>query len=176
MLYFFSLLIVSPEEWRWVLIYSGYFSAISLAITLALTPLKMIFSNYKIFHMLNRYRREFGVSAFSYALIHVASLVVKKGSFLGLLHYIWRRPHLSVVWVGFPILLILAITSNRKSILKLGYSTWNRLHQNVYWVEGAVILHMILLRRKEYVWQIFGVVLAIQIIRLGLSIAKILKK
>ena len=88
--YFLAILLLLPQYWRYVLKYSGYAASISLAVALSLTPLRILFPT-KATIWLNKLRREIGVSACTYALIHFLSIAVKKGTLSILTYYFWYK-------------------------------------------------------------------------------------
>jgi len=93
---------------------------------------------------LNRHRRELGVAAFSYAAIHIACFIIKRGGFTNAIPYALHPALLSVIYISFPIFLLLALTSNQYSVKRMGFLKWKKLHRQVYWAEGGIIVHMIL--------------------------------
>lgn len=165
-LYFIWLLLESYKNYHWVLKYSGYYAIGFLALTLSLSPLKLIFKKSVIILKLNRYRRQFGVAVFSYAVIHMLSYLLKFHSLAKVWKVIWLKPYLLVALIAIPILFTLTLTSNHTSVKHLGFSTWKRLHQNVYWAEFAIFLHLVLMRRMSIIYWVFVPLLILQSLRL----------
>lgn len=165
-LYFAFLLFESPKNYYWVLRYSGYSAIGFLAITLSLSPLKLIFKRSTRVLKLNRYRRQLGVAVFSYTCVHALSYLLRFHSFEKIWKVLWIKPYLPVAWIALPILLVLALTSNHTSIKHLSFSTWKRLHQNVYWAEFAIFLHLALLKRISIIYWVMLPLVLLQSVRL----------
>lgn len=98
-----------------------------------------------------RFRRTFGVLAFTYVALHLLVWVVLDMSLLWgqMWADIWKRPYITVGMAGFLLLLPLAATSNNLSVRKLGAATWRKLHKLTY---VAVILGGI-----HYLWLVKGI-------------------
>ncbi len=109
---------------------SGELSARLLILTLAVTPLRLMFANaYWPAWLLHR-RRYLGVASFCYALLHTIVYLQKKAS----LTLIWQEGlsfNMWSGWLAFCIFLILAITSNDASVRRLRRA-WKKLHRWVY--------------------------------------------
>jgi sulfoxide reductase heme-binding subunit YedZ len=109
---------------------SGELSARLLILTLAVTPLRLMFANaYWPAWLLHR-RRYLGVASFCYALLHTIVYLQKKAS----LALIWQEGlsfNMWSGWLAFCIFLILAITSNDASVRRLRRA-WKKLHRWVY--------------------------------------------
>lgn len=105
-----------------------------LIIGLTITPLRQYFRINLI-----KFRRTFGVLAFTYVVLHLAVWVVLDMSLLWgqMWADIWKRPYITIGMAGFLALLPLAITSNNLSVRKMGAAAWRKLHKLTY---VAVIL------------------------------------
>ena len=139
-------LLYDYNQWKLLTFYSGYCALIFFVVTLSLSPLKIIFPKLVIVTKLNRYRRQLGVASFSYAFIHLSCFLIKrilKGFTEGLI-YFFHPAIIPAFWIAFPILLVLALTSNQYSIKKLSFPAWKKLHKTVYVAEVAIMLHMTL--------------------------------
>jgi sulfoxide reductase heme-binding subunit YedZ len=109
---------------------SGEFSARLLMLTMAVTPLRLMFGNARWPAWLLHRRRYFGVASFLYALLHTFVYLQKKAS----LALIWQESTSFNMWTGwlaFGIFLLLAITSNDAAVRRLR-RTWKKLHRWVY--------------------------------------------
>lgn len=148
-------LICSPVYAKTILVYAGYTSVFFLVLVLALNPLRAWFPASRILRVLNKCRRELGVASFSYALLHMLSYLVKKGSIAKFLKYVFHPAIIPVLFVALPLLLALSLTSNNFSVKKLGYQEWKRLHKRIYIAEIAIFLHMILVGEALYAFLIF---------------------
>jgi methionine sulfoxide reductase heme-binding subunit len=115
-----------------------------LSITLAITPLR------KVLHLpeLIRYRRMMGLFAFFYALLHFSTWlgVDRYFEWRLILDDIGKRPFITVGFVGFLLMIPLAITSTAGWIRRLGGKRWQLLHRAVYLSAIAGVIH--------YYWQV----------------------
>ncbi|MGA9254403.1 MAG: protein-methionine-sulfoxide reductase heme-binding subunit MsrQ [Roseobacter sp.] len=118
-----------------------------------------------------KFRRTFGLLAFTYVALHLLVWLVLD---VGILSQIWsdilKRPYITIGMLGFVLMLPLALTSNNWSVRKLG-NRWRKLHLLVYpaVVSGAV--HFIMVKK---VWEIeplvyLAVILALLALRLPKS-------
>lgn len=115
-----------------------------LIIGLCVTPLRRLFGINLI-----RFRRTFGVLAFTYVTLHLlvwAFLDVQTVD--RVIADIIKRPYITIGMAGFLLLLPLAITSNNWSVRKLG-PKWRQLHKVTY---AAVILGGV-----HYIWLVKGI-------------------
>jgi methionine sulfoxide reductase heme-binding subunit len=150
----FWLLLSIPAAW-WLYAYwqdtifygellhgSGDLAAQLLIVTLAVTPLGLIFPRAAWVRWLKSRRRYLGVATFGYSLLHTAV-------------YVQRRPDLAYIieqareiamltgWLALLILLVLASTSNNFSVRLLGHG-WKGLHRIVYLAAVLTFSHWIL--------------------------------
>lgn len=116
-----------------------------LIIGLCVTPLREYFGINLI-----KFRRTFGVLAFTYVTLHLLVWAVLDVQALSrVIEDIIKRPYISVGMVGFALLTPLAITSNNLSVRKLGPLAWRKLHKLTY---VAVILGGV-----HFIWQAKGI-------------------
>lgn len=116
---------------RWVLRF--------LAITLAVTPIRQTLG----WNWLQRYRRMFGLLAFTYAAIHLTIYFVLD------LELIWRdlwadivkRPYITIGMTAFLLLVPLAVTSTAKMVKRLGGKRWAALHRTIYVIVVLGTIH-----------------------------------
>ena len=99
-----------------------------LIATLCVTPLRWIGLN------LMRFRRQLGLVAFAYVVLHLAAwLTIDMGLRWGqILPDLVKRWYIVVGMAALTLLLPLAATSNNASIRTLGPKAWNRLHMLAY--------------------------------------------
>jgi sulfoxide reductase heme-binding subunit YedZ len=112
-----------------------------LIVSLAVTPLRRLGGPNLL-----RYRRAFGLLAFSYAVLHLTVyIVLDQGLDLAA---VWRdivkRPFITVGMVAFVILVPLAVTSNNTMIRRLGAEAWTRLHKWVYAAAALAAIHFVM--------------------------------
>ena len=120
----------------------GLFALQFLIAGLCVTPLRRLLGVNLL-----KFRRAFGLIAFSYLVLHLLVWLVLD---IGMVSRIWadilKRPYITIGMSGFVLLVPLAVTSNRWSIRRLG-PRWTHLHRLVY---PAVLLgsvHFLLLRK-----------------------------
>lgn len=147
---------------------SGDWAAWLLMVTLAVTPIRLLFRKQKWAIWLMRHRRDLGVASFAYALGHTVIYVVKKASLEAIVSEA-TEPYLLAGWLAFALFVPLAITSNDASMRALKRS-WKRLHRLVYPAAVLMFLH--------WVWSAFdpttawihvGILAAIEIVRVLLQ-------
>ena len=124
----------------------GKWALIFLCLTLSMTPLR------KITHM-NQwilYRRMLGLFTFFYATVHLLC-------YIGLdYHFAWidikndiiKHRYVLVGFLGWLLLLPLAITSSDKMMRKLKFN-WKRLHRLIYLIAILGVLHFLWLVKKD---------------------------
>ncbi len=138
--------IYGEKYWNKMTKISGIIAVSMLVFSLAINPLRILFSKIQFFKELMRTRRNVGVAVFMYTVLHVLSFIMKKGiSFNTLLYAI--HPIIIPGEIAFFIFFALAVTSNDHSVKKMGKG-WMQLHKKVYWAEGLVFLHMIMQKQN----------------------------
>lgn len=115
--------------------HTGRFSVWLLLLTMAVTPLRLMFPGQGWTRWLVRNRRYFGVAAFAYAVPHLLAYIIRKETF-ALVAQEAAGPELWTGWLAMVIFLLLAVTSNNASVRRLGRS-WRGLH---LWVHVAALL------------------------------------
>lgn len=125
-----------------VLHVTGETSVRLLIVTLAATPLRLMFPRAGWTAWLMRRRRDLGVATFGYALFHAAAYLARKAQ-LDIILAEGRQPELLTGWLALLILLALAATSNNLSVRWLGRS-WKRLHRLVYPAAILTFAHWLL--------------------------------
>ena len=109
---------------------SGELSARLLLLSLAITPLRLFFSESNWPNWLLHRRRYFGVAAAAYAALHTLVYLERKiGS--GLILQEAAEFSMWTGWLAMAILVPLAMTSNDTSVRRLK-RTWKKLHRWVY--------------------------------------------
>jgi len=117
-----------------------------------------------------RVRRELGLFAFFYALIHFGIYFVDQFPNWGAIpDDIVKRPFITVGFTALLLLVPLAVTSTKGSVKRLGYLRWQQIHWLVYPAAALAAVHFIW-RVKRDVSQplayaaILGVLLAIRVV------------
>jgi sulfoxide reductase heme-binding subunit YedZ len=140
--------VYSPDFWHTSLVYAGFSAVAFLAICLASSPLSRTFPQVKLFKILNREKRETGLAAFYYALLHVFSYYMSRSPPLEML----LHPVIIPAEIALLILFAMTLTSNNFSKKKLGWKKWKSLHRMVYIAEGCVFVHMALQGGQVLIW------------------------
>lgn len=110
-----------------------------LVLTLCVTPFRKLLNLPDLI----RFRRMLGLFAFSYVCLHFLTYLVLDQSFD--LAAIWKdvakRPFITVGFLGFLLLLPLALTSTAGWIRRLGGRRWQMLHRAIYFAAIAGVIH-----------------------------------
>lgn len=110
-----------------------------LIIGLAITPMR----RYLGLNFL-KFRRTFGVLAFTYVALHLLVWLVLD---VGILSQIWtdilKRPYITIGMVAFVLMIPLAMTSNNVSVRRLG-PLWRKLHKLTYVIVNLGGVHFIM--------------------------------
>jgi sulfoxide reductase heme-binding subunit YedZ len=120
---------------------TGEFSARLLLLTMAITPLRLIFANAQWPNWLLRRRRYLGVAAFAYAALHTVVYLQHKGD-AGLIMQEALEFSMWTGWLAMVIFVALAVTSNDTSVKRLK-RTWKKLHRWVYVAAVLTFTHWI---------------------------------
>jgi sulfoxide reductase heme-binding subunit YedZ len=123
---------------------TGEWSLRFLCLVLAVTPLRVMTA----MPQLARFRRMLGLFVFFYAMLHLFSysLFDKEFDIPEIAKDIYQRPFILVGFLGFMLLLPLALTSFHKAIRWMGTKRWQLLHQLVYVIAVLGILHFFWMR------------------------------
>jgi sulfoxide reductase heme-binding subunit YedZ len=151
-----------------VFYWTGVIGIILIFISLAVTPLRRIFRGAWWVRWLSINRRYIGVAGFAYAAIHTL-VWLERASFWKLL-VSFTRPDVLLGWLGFFILVALAVTSNDLSVRRLG-PKWKSLHKWVYIATPLALLHWFMVSnfRMDYVMIYGGTFVVLMIFRIAFS-------
>jgi methionine sulfoxide reductase heme-binding subunit len=122
---------ITHETGDWILIF--------LVLTLVITPLRKAIGQPDLI----RYRRMFGLFAFFYASLHF-SIWIGLDKFFDwneMIADVAKRRFITVGFIGFVLMIPLAITSTAGMIRRLGGRRWQRLHKLVYGSAIAGVIH-----------------------------------
>ena len=124
----------------------GKWALIFLCLTLSMTPLR------RITHM-NQwilYRRMLGLFTFFYATVHLLCYIGLDYQFawIDIKNDIIKHRYVLVGFLGWLLLLPLAITSSDKMIRKLKFN-WKKLHRLIYLIAILGVLHFLWLVKKD---------------------------
>lgn len=118
--------------------WTGILSCWLLIVTMAVTPLQMLFGPLP---WLRKRRRYFGVASFGYAVLHLLFWLVNAN--MGALIRSFKRPEILTGWIAFAIMAALALTSNDQSVRRMGPG-WKRLQRWVYPAAVLTFVHWIM--------------------------------
>jgi methionine sulfoxide reductase heme-binding subunit len=151
--------------------FSGDWALRFLLLTLAVTPLRIIFKKPEIV----RYRRMLGLFTYFYASMHILGYVVLDQFFHW--HSIWadviKRPYITVGFSTFIMLTLLAITSSKGWRRRLG-SNWKPLHRLIYPAAILASIHFFMMIKAD--WRSSAYHGAILTILLGFRLLKYWQK
>jgi methionine sulfoxide reductase heme-binding subunit len=131
-----------------------------LLISLAVTPGRRLSG----WNSVIRFRRMLGLFAFFYAGLHFLTYIWLDQFFVveDIAKDVIERPFITVGFLGFAILIPLAVTSTAKMIKRLGGKRWQLLHRLVYASAVAGVVHYLwLVKADVQLPLIYGSLLAV---------------
>ncbi len=148
---------------------SGDWAAWLLMLTLAVTPVRLLFRKASWSIWLMRRRRDLGVASFGYAVLHTGIYLWKKPALQPVLDEA-TNPDMLTGWLALALFIPLAITSNDKSVRALKRS-WKTLHRLVYPAAVLMFVHWVLASfDPTTAWIHIGIMAAIEIVRIALQL------
>jgi methionine sulfoxide reductase heme-binding subunit len=160
----------SPDAWPGDMLPStGEWSARLIIVALALSPLAQLFTGSSVVRWLVRHRRDIGVAAFGYALLHLAFYVLDMETVANMLAEI-GAPAIWTGWLAFLCLLVPALISNDSAMRALG-KTWKRLQRLAYPAAVLTLVHWLLIHDGSTSALVhFAPLVLLQLLRLGRSL------
>lgn len=141
--------------------WTGILSCWFLILTMAVTPLQLLFGPLP---WLRKRRRYFGVASFGYAVLHLGfwMLNVNLGAFLKS----FVRPEILVGWIAMALMALLAATSFDGAVDRLG-PTWKRLQRWIYPMAVLTLLHWLMTDETGWtsIWLYTGPLIALELWR-----------
>jgi len=138
-------------------------------LTLAVTPVRLLFPRRSWTTWLMRRRRDFGLASFAYAAGHTAIYLADKAS-LDVVLADLGLPDIFVGWLALALFVPLAATSSDIATRALGRS-WKRLHRLVYPAAILTFLHWVLASFDPTTAYIhIAILAAIELVRIALQI------
>jgi len=136
----------NPAEY--VIRATGEWTLRALCLTLAVTPLRMLFGLPELL----RFRRMLGLFVYFYVVVHLLcySWLDMGLEWMDIATDIAKRPFILVGFTAFVLLTPLAATSFNQAIRWLGAKRWQRLHRTVYVVAVLAILHFYWMRAGKH--------------------------
>jgi methionine sulfoxide reductase heme-binding subunit len=146
---------------------TGDWTMILLLVTLSVTPVRMLTRQYWLIGL----RRMLGLFAFFYGCLHFTTYIWLDKFFdvHEMLHDIAKRKFITIGFLGFVLLIPLAVTSTAGWIRRLGGKRWQALHRLIYVTAIAGVIHYIWLVKSDlrkplqYAF-ILGVLLAYRVV------------
>ena len=156
---------VDGDQVKFIQHVTGATVLVTLFLTLAVTPLRRLTGWNEII----RARRQIGLTAFWYALIHFLTYVVfdQSLSLADISEDVAKHPWVLVGFTSFLLLIPLALTSTTGWVRRLGGRRWQRLHRLIYPVAIGGVLHFLWLVKKDvrtplYFAAVLAVLLAVR--------------
>ena len=120
----------------------GLTALILLVASLACTPARWLFG----WTWPQRIRRDLGLLAFFYAMLHFLLYLVLDQTFdwQAIYQDIIERPFITVGFLALVLMVPLALTSTSGSVRRLGFRRWTRLHQLAYVAGVLAAIHFIM--------------------------------
>lgn len=150
---------LGPNPVEAVTHFTGDWTLRLLLVTLAVTPLRRLTGR----PWLVRFRRMFGLFAFFYACLHLATYLLLDQFFDwgAIVEDVLKRPYITVGFAAFLLLVPLAATSTRSMRRRLG-RRWQMLHRAVYLIGVLGVVHFLWLVKADIAEPVlYGAVLAL---------------
>jgi sulfoxide reductase heme-binding subunit YedZ len=118
---------------------TGLWTLRFLIFTLTITPLRKLLRLPELI----RFRRMLGLFAFFYVCLHFLTYLGPDQSFdlAGMWKDVAKRRFITVGFLGFVLLIPLAITSTAGWIRRLGGKRWQTLHRSIYLAAVCGVIH-----------------------------------
>jgi sulfoxide reductase heme-binding subunit YedZ len=143
-----------------------------LLITLAVTPLRKLLNLPDLI----RFRRMLGLFAFFYVCLHFLTYIGPDQAFDlgGMWKDVEKRRFITVGFLGFVLLIPLALTSSKGWIRRLGGKRWQALHRSIYVIALCGVIHYYWLVKSDHrLPLLYGAILAALLLyRLAASLWK----
>ena len=154
---------------------TGEWSVRLLIVTMAVTPLRLVFARSRWPLWLVQRRRALGVATFAYAAFHLAVYLARKQD-VALILEEGVEWDLLTGWIAMVIFLLLAVTSNDTS-LRMLRRLWKHLHRLVYPAAILTFAHWLLTAFDMTVGLIYAaILLALECIRVFYSLRRARQK
>ena len=130
-----------------------------MLITLSVTPLRKLLNVPELI----RFRRMLGLFAFTYVSLHFLTYIGPDQSFdlAGMWKDVVKRPFVTVGFLGFVLLIPLALTSTKGWIRRLGGRRWQALHRLIYVTALCGVIHYYWLVKSDHrLPLLYGAILA----------------
>jgi sulfoxide reductase heme-binding subunit YedZ len=147
--------------------FTGDWTLRFLLITLSITPLRKLLNLPDLI----RFRRMLGLFAFFYVCLHFLTYIGPDQAFdlSGMWKDVEKRRYITVGFLGFVLLVPLALTSTKGWIRCLGGKRWQVLHRLIYVTALCGVVHYYWLVKSDHrLPLLYGAILAVLLLyRLG---------
>jgi len=128
--------------------FTGDWTLRLLLVTLAVTPLRRLLNLPDLI----RFRRMLGLFAFTYVCLHFLTYIGPDQAFDlgGMWKDVAKRPFITVGFLGFVLLIPLALTSTKGWIRRLGGRRWQALHRLIYASALCGVVHYYWLVKSDH--------------------------
>ena len=128
--------------------FTGDWTLRLLLVTLAVTPLRRLLNLPDLI----RFRRMLGLFAFTYVCLHFLTYIGPDQAFDlgGMWKDVAKRPFITVGFLGFVLLIPLALTSTKGWIRRLGGRRWQALHRLIYVSAFCGVVHYYWLVKSDH--------------------------
>jgi len=128
--------------------FTGDWTLRLLLVTLAVTPLRRLLNLPDLI----RFRRMLGLFAFTYVCLHFLTYIGPDQAFDlgGMWKDVAKRPFITVGFLGFVLLIPLALTSTKGWIRRLGGRRWQALHRLIYVSALCGVVHYYWLVKSDH--------------------------
>jgi sulfoxide reductase heme-binding subunit YedZ len=126
---------------------TGVWTLRFLLVTLCVTPIRKFTKWADII----RYRRMLGLFAFFYGFLHFLTYAWLDQFFSvpDIIQDVYKRPFITAGFLGFLMMVPLAITSTKKWIVRLGGKRWQLLHRLTYVSAITGVIHYLWLVKAD---------------------------
>ncbi len=139
---------LSEETYANLLHLTGEMSVRIFLLTLFISPFKLLFPKNKFWKWMLKHRRQIGIIAFLYLLLHFGIYLVNLPSISQFVLDLYETTYITG-WLAFIIMLALALTSNSFSVKMLGAKNWKNVHRFAYLVILLSGLHWLSKEKME---------------------------
>jgi sulfoxide reductase heme-binding subunit YedZ len=139
--------------------FTGDWTLRFLLLTLSVTPLRKLLNIPDLI----RFRRMLGLFAFFYVCLHFLTYLWPDQNFdlTGMWKDVAKRPFITVGFLGFVLLIPLALTSTKGWIRRLGGKRWQALHRLIYVSALCGVVHYYWLVKSDHrLPLLYGAILA----------------
>jgi sulfoxide reductase heme-binding subunit YedZ len=128
--------------------FTGDWTLRFLLITLSITPLRKLLNLSDLI----RFRRMLGLFTFTYVCLHFLTYIGPDQLFSlsGMWKDVYKRPFITAGFLGFVLLIPLALTSTKAWIRRLGGKRWQALHHAIYITAICGVIHYYWLVKSDH--------------------------